>query len=78
MGYKSYTVKRKPLRKPIQIKEGLTFAKDHQHWLNEWDNVIWSDEAHSEVLNRKNSTFVRRLKSDSNEPFNFIPHIQEC
>ena len=31
MGYKSYTAKRKPLRKPAQIKQRLIFAKDHQH-----------------------------------------------
>ena len=76
MGYKSYIVKRKPLRTPARIKRRLTFAKDHQHWLNEWNNVIWSDEAHFEVLNRKNGSFVRRLKSVSNEPFNFIPRVQ--
>ena len=76
MGYKSYTAKRKPLRTPAQIKQRVTFAKDHQHWLNEWNNVIWSDEAHFEVLNRKNGSFVRRLKSESNEPFNFIPRAQ--
>ena len=76
MGCKSYTAKRKPLRTPAQIKQRLTFAKDDQHWLNEWNNVIWSDEAHFEVLNRKNGSFVRRLKSESNEPFNFIPRVQ--
>ena len=55
MSYKSYTAKRKPLRTPAQIKERLPFAKDHQHWLNQWYSVIWSDEAHFEVLNGKNA-----------------------
>ncbi|CAF4645019.1 unnamed protein product [Rotaria sp. Silwood2] len=76
MGYKSYTTKRKPLRTPDQIKQRLKFANDHKHWLKEWQNIIWSDEAHFEVLNRKNRTFVRRLKSESNEPFNFVPRVQ--
>ncbi|CAF4934189.1 unnamed protein product, partial [Rotaria socialis] len=76
MGYKSYTAKRKPLRTPAQIKKRLTFAKDHQYWSNEWNNVIWSDEAHFEVFNRKNRTLVRRLKSENNEPFNFVPRVQ--
>ena len=38
--------------------------------------VIWSDEADFEVLNRKNRTLVRRLKSESSEPFNFVPKVQ--
>ena len=52
VGYKGYTDKRKSLRIPAQIKEHITFAKDHQHWLNKWNNVIWSDEAHLKVFNR--------------------------
>ncbi|CAF3647350.1 unnamed protein product, partial [Rotaria socialis] len=54
MGHKSYTAKRKPLKTPAQIKKRLKFAKEHQYWLSEWNNIIWSDEAHFEVLNRKN------------------------
>ena len=38
--------------------------------------MIWSDEAHFEVFNRKNHTFVGRLKSDSNQPLNFLPRAQ--
>ena len=75
--YKSYTGKWKSLRTPAQIKQRLIVAKeDHQLWLNEWNNVICSIETHSEVLNRKNGTFVRRLKSESNEASNFIPRVQ--
>ncbi|CAF3008047.1 unnamed protein product [Rotaria socialis] len=42
----------------------------------EWNNIIWSDEAHFEVLNRKNRTFVRRLRSEADQPFNFVPKVQ--
>lgn len=38
--------------------------------------MIWSDEAHFEVLNRKNRVFVRRLKEEKDEPFNLIPRVQ--
>jgi transposase len=76
LGYKSYTAKRKPYRKPAQQRKRLSFARQHQHWLKEWNNIIWSDEAHFEVLNRKNRTFVRRLKHECNEPFNFVPRVQ--
>ncbi|CAF3020322.1 unnamed protein product [Rotaria sp. Silwood2] len=76
MGYKSFTVKRKPLRKPTQIKQRLKFAKEHKHWLDEWNNVMWSDEAHFEVLNRKNGTYIRRLQLEINQPFNLILRVQ--
>ncbi|CAF4709667.1 unnamed protein product, partial [Rotaria socialis] len=76
MGYKSYTTKKKPMRKPAQIKQRVIFARDHQYWTTEWNNVIWSDEAHFEVLNRKNGSLVRRLKSEYNEPCNFVPRVQ--
>jgi len=76
MGYKSYTAKRKPLRTFDQIKQRLKFAVEYKHWLNEWKKMIWSDEAHFEVLNRKTRTLVRRLISESNEPFNFVPRVQ--
>ncbi|CAF1375186.1 unnamed protein product [Rotaria sordida] len=49
MGYKSYTAKRKPYRKPSQRKQRLSFARQHQYWMKEWNNIIWSDEAHFEV-----------------------------
>ncbi|CAF3533201.1 unnamed protein product [Rotaria socialis] len=76
MGHKSYTAKREPLRTPAQIKKRLKFAKEHQYWLSEWNNIIWSDEAHFELLNRKNGTYVRRSKSGTNQSFNFIPRVQ--
>ena len=28
------------------------------------------------MLNRKNRTFVRRLRSESDQPFNFVPKVQ--
>ena len=77
MGYKSYTTKSKPFRKSEHKKERLSFAKKHQKWLNEWNNIIWSDEAHFEVFNPKNRTFVRHLKSKSNQSVNFFPRVQE-
>ena len=54
----------------------FVFAKEHQKWLNAWNNIIWSDEAHFEVFNHKNCIFLRRLKSESNGPFNLLPREQ--
>ena len=76
MGHKSYTAKSKPFRKPEHKNERLSLAREHQNWLSEWNYFIWSDEAHFEVFNRKNRTFIRRLKSESNQPFNFLPRVK--
>lgn len=76
MGYRSYTAKKKPLRTVQHRKKRLRFAKDHQCWSKEWNKVIWSDEAHFELFNRKNRSFIRRLQSEVDAPFNFVPRVQ--
>ncbi|CAM4973016.1 unnamed protein product [Rotaria socialis] len=68
---------KKPLRTPAHKKQRFLFAREHQYWSQEWNNIIWSDEAHFEVLNRKNRTFVRRLRSEADQPFNFVPKVQD-
>ncbi|CAF3984976.1 unnamed protein product [Rotaria sordida] len=76
-GYKSYTTKWKPYRKPHHRSARLRFARKYSTWsFNEWKNVIFSDESHFEVFNRKNRSFVRRLPSEADQPFNFQPRVQ--
>ena len=72
-----YTTKRKPFRNPKQMKQRLKFAKEHEHWLNECNNVMWSDdEAHFEVLNSTNRGLILGLKTQMNESFNFVLCLQ--
>ena len=76
-GYKSYTTKWKPYRKPHHCSSRLSFAKKYSGWtFNQWKNIIFSDESHFEVFNRKNRSFVRRLPSEADRPFNFQPRVQ--
>ena len=76
-GYKSYTKKKKPYRKPIHCSLRFKFAKKYSEWnFNDWKNVIFSNESHFEVFNRKNRSYVRRLPSKFDRPFNFQPRIQ--
>ncbi|CAF3997138.1 unnamed protein product [Rotaria magnacalcarata] len=76
-GYKSYTTKRKPYRKPSHCSARLKLAKQCSDWnFSDWKTVIFSDESHFEVFNRKNKSFVRRLPSESDKPFNFQPRVQ--
>ncbi|CAF2057629.1 unnamed protein product [Rotaria magnacalcarata] len=74
--YRTKSSQMKPLRTPAHKKQRFLFAREHQYWSQEWNNIIWSDEAHFEVINRKNRTFVRRLRSEADQPFNFVPKMQ--
>ena len=77
-GYRSYTAKRKPIRNASQRKLRLQFANDHITWLPyDWKRIIWTDEAHFELFNRKNRTLVRRTRSKSEKPFSFAPRMQK-
>ncbi|CAF1535510.1 unnamed protein product [Rotaria magnacalcarata] len=38
--------------------------------------LFFSDESHFDVFNRKSKSFVRRLPSESDKPFNFQPRVQ--
>ena len=77
-GYNSYTTKRKPYRNASHKRKRLEFAIGHIDWLpKDWANIIWSDEAHFELFNRKNRTFVRRIITEIDKPFNFVPRVQK-
>ncbi|CAF1245583.1 unnamed protein product [Didymodactylos carnosus] len=76
-GYRSYVTKRKPFRKARYRHVRLKFAREHQYWSdNDWKCVVFFDESHFEVLNRKNRSFVRRLRSEQDKPFNFRACVQ--
>ena len=76
-GYKSYTVKPKPARKPQHHTSHFKFARKHLRWdFGEWKNVVFSDESHFEVFTRKNRSYVRRLPSEADRPFSFQPRMQ--
>lgn len=62
----------KPTRKPgltkAQRLARLEWCKAHQHWsLEDWKNVIWSDET-SVVLNRRGTVRIWRRADESNAP----------
>lgn len=76
-GLKSYTQKRRPYRNKKQAKKRLTWCKTHISWtINEWNHVIFSDESHFEVVNRKNRCFVRRTAEEKEASFNFSTRTQ--
>ena len=77
-GYRSYIDKRKPIRNASQGKVRLQFANDYITWLPyDWKRIIWTDEAHFELFNRKNRTLARRTRSESEKPCSFVPRMQK-
>ncbi|CAF4872642.1 unnamed protein product [Rotaria socialis] len=40
MSYKSYQAKKKPLRTFAHKKQRFLFAREHQYWSQEWNNII--------------------------------------
>ena len=60
-----YIAPRKPRITPTQRRNHLTWCYDHLNWsINDWSNVIFSDESNFEVLNRKNRIYIRRFRND--------------
>ena len=77
-GHCSYTAKRKSIRNASQRKVRLQFANDYITWLPyDWKRIIWTDEAHFELFNRKNRTLVRQIRSASEKPFSLVPRMQK-
>ena len=72
-GCKNYVAK----RKPSHCSSRLRFAEGYSNLdFSDWKNVIFSNESHFEVVNRKNQAYIRRLPSESDKPFCFRPRVQ--
>lgn len=76
-GLLSYTQKKKPFRNHRKRKIRLNWCKKYNKWpVNQWYKVIFSDESHFELINRKNRRYVRRFSIEFNQPFCFAPKMQ--
>jgi hypothetical protein len=77
MGLKSHVQKRKPFLSKSQIKKRRDWCKEKQSWsAQQWSQVVFSDESHFELVNRKNRVYVRRLSTEKECQFNFQPRKQ--
>lgn len=74
---RSYVQKRKPFRNSKQKCKRFAWCKSYQAWsAKKWSQVVFSDESHFEVVNRKSRVYVRRLPHEKEAPFNFQPRQQ--
>ena len=61
----SHIVPRKLRITPTQRRNRLMWCYDHLNWsINDWSNVIFSNESNFEVFNRKNQIYIRRFCND--------------
>ena len=61
----SYMTPRQPRITPTQRQNRLTWCYDHLYWsINDWSNVIFSNESNFEVLNRKNRIYICHFRND--------------
>jgi hypothetical protein len=61
----SFIAPRKPHITPAQRRSRLQWCHEHLDWsVEDWSNVIFSDESNYEILNRKNRIYIRRFRHD--------------
>ena len=56
---------RKPRITPAQRRTRVAWCYEHLSWsVNDWLNVVFTDESNYEILNRKNRIYIRRFRHD--------------
>ena len=61
----SYIAPRKPRITPAQRCTRVAWCYEHLSWsVNDWSNVVFTNENNYEILNRKNRIYIRRFRHD--------------
>ena len=61
----SYIAPRKPRITPAQRCPRVPCCYEHLSWsVNDWSNVVFTDESNYEILNRKNRIYIRLFRHD--------------
>ena len=61
----SYIAPRKPRITPAQRRTRVACSYQHLIWsVNNWSNVVFTDESNYEILNRENRIYIRRFRPD--------------
>ena len=59
----SYIALRKPRITPAQRRTRVVWCYEHLSWsVNDWSNVVFTDESNYEILNQKNRIYIRRFR----------------
>ena len=61
----SYIAPRKPRITSAQRRTRVVWCFEHLSWsVNDWSNVVFTNESNYEILNRKNRIYIRRFRHD--------------
>jgi transposase len=64
---------KKPFVNAANKMKRLAWAKSRKDWINEWDNIIWSDESKFEVFRGDGRRYVWRNAQEKYNPKCLIP-----
>lgn len=60
---------KKPLLRAVNIRKRLNWAKKHLDWtIDQWKQVLWTDESKFEIFGSKRRTFCRRKPGERYKP----------
>lgn len=69
---------RKPLLRRGNKQKRLQWAKNHQNWtIEQWANILWTDESKYEVFGQNRRIFVRRSKGERMLPECVTPTVKK-
>lgn len=68
---------RKPLLRRGNRSKRLQWAREHRNWtLEQWKNVLWTDESKFEVFGQSRRVFVRRSATERMLPECIVPTVK--
>lgn len=76
-GLKGCVAVKKPLLRPINKKKRLQWAQQHRNWtLEQWKNVLWTDESKFELFGTRRRIYVRRSSTEKMAPQCIMPTVK--
>lgn len=68
---------KKPLLRRGNRQKRLLWARNHRNWtIDDWKNVLWSDESKFETFGQRRRVFVRRAPNEKMMPDCVIPTVK--
>jgi hypothetical protein len=78
-GLQSRIACKKPFLSQVHKEKRLAFAKSHVNWtVEQWKNVIWTDEATFEIGKKFRQIWVWRSTQETYEPDYLVPSFKSC
>ena len=60
---------KKPLLRSVNVRKRLKWAKKHKNWsIEQWKQVLWTDESKFEIFGSKRRMYCRRKSDERHTP----------